>query len=423
MSNRHTERTVEPIEVNRARQLFTFLREFAERNHPVQRDIRGQLWSLRLLDLPEHPTIAVGEVRLSNRGDNNEDEVGTASALITVRRPNLTTPPQPPEILRDYLKPGWQRADGNIDVMRSRNVRTGFQTTVEEFEENPARVSALTEWRVRWSKWAEAELPALEAMEVFSNLYTLHGRIERESENVELVLGDGRLRWRSPTGLVDHPVLLQRVELHFDPAVPEFTIIDADRGPELYSAILFDDQNVSPAQIKQLRDELAQGGYHPLAREATSGYLRSLAQRLSAQGAFRDSLVDDPATEHPLVMRDAVLLLRVRPSGFAAAFDRVLEDLTSRTELPVALTRLVGVEPPPPPEMILRDDSPWGEPPDVLLSKPANAEQIQIARALERHRAVLVQGPPGTGKSHTIANLIGHLVAHGKRVLVTSHAT
>jgi very-short-patch-repair endonuclease len=36
---------------------------------------------------------------------------------------------------------------------------------------------------------------------------------------------------------------------------------------------------------------------------------------------------------------------------------------------------------------------------------------------------VLVQGPPGTGKSHTIANLIGHLVAQGKRVLVTSYTT
>jgi very-short-patch-repair endonuclease len=32
----------------------------------------------------------------------------------------------------------------------------------------------------------------------------------------------------------------------------------------------------------------------------------------------------------------------------------------------------------------------------------------------------MVQGPPGTGKSHTIANLISHLLAHGKRVLVTS---
>src|SRR4029077_9931797 len=36
---------------------------------------------------------------------------------------------------------------------------------------------------------------------------------------------------------------------------------------------------------------------------------------------------------------------------------------------------------------------------------------------------VLVQGPPGTGKTHTIANLVGHLLAHGKRVLVTAHTS
>jgi very-short-patch-repair endonuclease len=36
---------------------------------------------------------------------------------------------------------------------------------------------------------------------------------------------------------------------------------------------------------------------------------------------------------------------------------------------------------------------------------------------------VLVQGPPGTGKTHTIGNLIGHLLAQGKSVLVTSHTT
>src|SRR5207302_10294839 len=56
----------------------------------------------------------------------------------------------------------------------------------------------------------------------------------------------------------------------------------------------------------------------------------------------------------------------------------------------------------------------------ILLSKPANAEKLEIARRLAKHPAVLVQGPPGTGKTHTIANLIGHLLAQGKSVLVTS---
>jgi len=39
---------------------------------------------------------------------------------------------------------------------------------------------------------------------------------------------------------------------------------------------------------------------------------------------------------------------------------------------------------------------------------------------LYSHRAVVVQGPPGTGKTHTIANLLGHFLAEGKNVLITS---
>ena len=64
--------------------------------------------------------------------------------------------------------------------------------------------------------------------------------------------------------------------------------------------------------------------------------------------------------------------------------------------------------------------SPNGEDETILLSKPANAEQLEIAHRLEKYGAVLVQGPPGTGKTHTIANLVGHFLAQGKSVLVTS---
>ena len=54
---------------------------------------------------------------------------------------------------------------------------------------------------------------------------------------------------------------------------------------------------------------------------------------------------------------------------------------------------------------------------DAAADQP---EQEAVARRLAEHRGVTVQGPPGTGKTHTIANLISHLVGHGKRVLVTS---
>jgi Cdc6-like AAA superfamily ATPase len=57
---------------------------------------------------------------------------------------------------------------------------------------------------------------------------------------------------------------------------------------------------------------------------------------------------------------------------------------------------------------------------ELYFPKPFNDEQLEIIRRLESLPGVVVQGPPGTGKTHTIANVICHYLAQGKRVLVTS---
>jgi len=58
---------------------------------------------------------------------------------------------------------------------------------------------------------------------------------------------------------------------------------------------------------------------------------------------------------------------------------------------------------------------------DVLyFPKIYNKEQVRIIEKLEYNNKVLVLGPPGTGKSHTIANLICHLLATGNKILVTA---
>ncbi|MDD3012103.1 MAG: AAA domain-containing protein [Candidatus Gastranaerophilales bacterium] len=46
--------------------------------------------------------------------------------------------------------------------------------------------------------------------------------------------------------------------------------------------------------------------------------------------------------------------------------------------------------------------------------------QTQVIDAIRQHPLVSVFGPPGTGKSQTIVNLVSHLVASGKTVLVVS---
>ena len=61
-----------------------------------------------------------------------------------------------------------------------------------------------------------------------------------------------------------------------------------------------------------------------------------------------------------------------------------------------------------------------GQVSELYFPMAYNDEQVQIIQMLEAHDGVVVQGPPGTGKTHTIANVICHYLALGKRVLVTS---
>jgi hypothetical protein len=117
-------------------------------------------------------------------------------------------------------------------------------------------------------------------------------------------------------------------------------------------------------------------------------------------------------------------------AGLATTLDHIVEDLEDNdTAPPEGLARIVGVETSESTaaprgtsdrEMLRMR---LGSEPDILFSKPANAEQYEIAARLAKSNAVLVQGPPGTGKTQTIANLLGCLLTQGKTVLGTAHTT
>jgi hypothetical protein len=148
--------------------------------------------------------------------------------------------------------------------------------------------------------------------------------------------------------------------------------------------------------------------------------------QLSVRGEFVEKGPVRGEPDVPRIGRFPVLFLRQRTQGFARAIEAILEDLKVREDLPNPLVHIVGIETKGGEESSAEPSTPASyqdELEEVLLSKPANPEQVRIVRQLEHSAGVLVQGPPGTGKSHTIANLIGHLLARGKTVLVTAHTT
>ena len=410
--------------------VFRYLQALNEHRNPAKRQIHEQPWSLSLRDLPDHPSIRRGAGKAgpskAETGKSQGTEDAGANYVLKVQRPRLTRAPEPPEEIAAWLEDGW---DDPANAVTVKHTLEESENTAEPsgvtFANDPARTTSLERWKLLHNEWVKTEKPARAAMKIFETFYALHGRIDREAERVELVIGDGILSWRRAEGGIYHPILLQRLQLQFDASVPEFTLSEADHPVELYSALFQSMNDVDGRAIGRCREELEEGGFHPLLNGSTSGFLKRLVVQLSPRGEFLEDRAPHADVNDPCIGRDPVLFLRARTLGFAAAIEGILADLRTREDLPWSLLNIVGEEPPIPDAADAIPSANGSAPVDgeVLLSKPANPEQIRIAKQLEEHGGVLVQGPPGTGKTHTIGNLVGHLLAQGKSVLVTSHTT
>lgn len=261
----------------------------------------------------------------------------------------------------------------------------------------------------------ESTADNLDGERLFDHFLELWSTIERESEKVELVLGDGLILFNGPNGLVNHPLFLVNLTLEFDAETPEFVVRETDREPYLYTPLLRF-CGVDETEISWARSELAARACHPVGGEETTQFLISLQEKLFPSGSF---VAEPDGTEKPTkslrLLRSPMLYLGNRNLGFSQAIEAYIDAVPRLESFPPALLRVVGIEVAP--------KEVDGNNFDLLMTMPSNPEQERVAKRLEESSSVLVQGPPGTGKTHTIANLIGHLLAQGKSVLVTSHAT
>ncbi|HET7152907.1 MAG TPA: AAA domain-containing protein, partial [Candidatus Kapabacteria bacterium] len=415
----------EELARERLKKLFEFLKAFNERQIPPVKDLEeqpGHIWLNRY----------TSRLELEIFSDNNEESDNDDSGiLIKLTKPMLTNCPLPPNILRDWLEFGWEKLDGDVIPHTTRNkVDTNGTTYIEYFESNDDRFAALLKWKDERAQWIHNEAPARRLDELFQTIYEWYGRLGREGESVELIIGDGILRYADETGTHQHPILLQRVELELITSgkMPQFIFRKRDRPPELYGEFLRSIQTVDEEQFAKCKSEISEQEFSPLGGSNTTGYLRRLIHGLFPTGGEYIDDNEENNSKSPSLQRNAVLFLRTRRYDAAGACDLVIEDIKNRElntdTFSIALLQILGIVEAQRTEELNEETSVLNsEDEAILFSKPWNREQLQIAQQLDRKNCVLVQGPPGTGKTHTIANLLGHLLSQGKRILVTAKTT
>jgi very-short-patch-repair endonuclease len=292
----------------------------------------------------------------------------------------------------------------------------------------------------RWLEWAAREQPRRKVITLYADLFALKTRLESEEalRPLELVWGVGVSSWRIGKVEYHYPLLTQAMEIDIDNATHSIALRPREIEPRLELDALaacdvpgIGDVERAARSLLRERDDPAVSPFEPGTVEAI---LKLVAGNVTASARYDAQAASAPAPGPDLVVTgEWVVFARPRASHFLIEDIARLKDKVGTAEtLPEGPLSIVSA---PGEDVVERAPIAYrglsgragsagggsrGEPRELYFPLPYNREQETIIQQLERSPGVAVQGPPGTGKTHTIANIISHYLAMGKRILVTS---
>ena len=326
-----------------------------------------------------------------------------------------------PEITRQIPNPEWREESDQPETIPHR----------ERLEEHP-EVRPVWDRYVEenWLPWTEVHYAWEKVHKVYSALFAIHQEQLRLGEEYELVFGLGLLTWQTANGQrVRRHLVVADTILEFEARLSKFTVRPHTEGTKLRPELDMLDIEEQPARAEEsAKSSLTNAEDDPWERGCVEGVLQSLVHSINSQGDYDDSLEakNTRASAKPIVEYAPALILRKRSAkGLAETLKRIKEQIENGEAIPGEFADLAEIRSKDGGELSgeLSDELEEANAAfdgEVFFPKPSNDEQRRIVDKIRAASGVLVQGPPGTGKSHTIANLICHLLATGQRTLITA---
>lgn len=321
-----------------------------------------------------------------------------------------------PEITRQIPNPDWHEESDQPETIPHK----------ERLEEHP-KLQRIWDRYVeeKWLPWTEDHNAWKKVHKVYSALFAINQEQLRLGEEYELVLGLGLLTWQTPTGQrVRRHLVVADAILEFEARLSKFTVRPHTEGAKLRPEMDMLDIEEQPARAEETaKFSLAKAEDDPWEKGCVEGVLQSLVHSINSQGYYDDLLEAKPhASTKPIVEYAPALILRKRSAkGLTETLKRIKEQIEHGEAIPGEFADLA--------EIRSKDGGESSDEPEeanvafdgeIFFPKPSNDEQRRIVDMIRAASGVLVQGPPGTGKSHTIANLICHLLATGQRTLIAA---
>jgi len=423
-------------------QIFNYLLEFSKlRSKPV-RDIENSSNYLEILWMSKIPIDEKIDCIIQDNYSNESNYWLKISKPIEPEKPIFPKPPKKLQnwiiaeslLNRDDLPELFEEIESEEnEILKLQD----HPEIVEEFNKY-CEEKWFTDSELYWQKKNiyDIKFAAFEKVNsIYKKLFSIYNKSQQFGEEYELIVGIGLLNFKESdeTPLICRHIITAKAEIQFEFSQRDSSLIisqSIENGLQIETDSIIDlfeqfDSNDIIESEKSAK-ELIKGKelVNPFDEDIHE-VLQLLAERIKpGDGNYKEVKIksNEIPKKETIFFAPAIILRKRDTRSFTSVYEKIIEDIESsdKTEIPT-LDDLIELE---------RTESSGGTQTDnielrdsgtIYFPNKFNEEQKTIINKARFNNKVLVQGPPGTGKSHTIANLICHLLANGKKVLVTAY--
>ncbi|PAE37598.1 AAA domain-containing protein [Bacillus sp. 7884-1] len=410
---------------DRTVRLFHYLKELSLLKAPLILDLQQYENTFWIADIPDEAECLSP---INNKA--------VKDTWMEIKKPTFPVFPKPPESISNWLDTTNKIDNTKMEPKLKENIPNPNYQEEDSDEEkylylkdHPEITSSFDYYITgKWKPWQSEVLRVQRIQDIYEKLFTTYQKQKKLGEQFELIIGIGLLNWETANSNKVHRHLLTvPCSFEFDSNKAEIRVIPSAEGirPEIEQDMLELEDRLDNKAMEPIKETMSSLHENVWNKELLDSILRSFVQSVSANGHYAEDVKHSirNSSKDPAVSFSPALILRKRnEKGFQQACNTVIENTSSGSlDIPLGIVRIFseiddyqeGGSSSTNQNINVKDS-------EIYFPLEANEEQQRIITNLETRNGVLVQGPPGTGKSHTIANLTSHLLATGKRVLITS---
>ncbi|WP_397538080.1 hypothetical protein [Rummeliibacillus pycnus] len=351
---------------------------------------------------------------------------GRPSNLLEIHKPTidntlLKSPSPYPELDKWMSDADYKKEPSTPSYKHTLKVNETFFHFGENEENIKLDSQRLSEWKV----WIERKKRLARANDFYAELLELVNRLELENDSIELVLSKGLLKWSGADEgeTIELPLFTTNVMLTLHAESDLITLKEETKGLKFENELFSGKTFLNREQIDILIDNIENFNFS----DDLSSEFKQLVHLLDPNGRFIENSSFETSNNHaPVIINQSLLIVRAKSS---AIIRNDLQQIISaidqnKIELPDSIHAFLGDTPIPKqyhPNSTNKSNLLKSTLPNqVFFPLNANEQQKEIVKRIEQDNGVTVHVPTETEKTHTIANLISHYLAEGKKILITT---